>query len=459
MTCSSSSINDHSSSPFPWSHLSKCVSMTQIEFASLSSLFVLGGFIGAMSAGPFSSVRGKLLVMQCAAVSYILGSTVQTLAGTVLVMQLARFIVGLGAGVSTVIVPMYISEIAQPEQRGFFGSFTQISINLGILFTQGLGYFLSRPFYWRGIMSFGVVLALGHLILLLFASESPAWLAAHVDSETAMKVLRRIRPHSYDLQSEAAHFKSTKKITDDVDASADSEQPLLSRQNTASTSDDHEKAHIGFTQLLKDNKHRRAVLAVVGMMVIQQATGINGVILYSVSLLKGVIPISSALLTIFISLVNLFCTIGCSNLPDRLGRKATLLISISGMGISSFLLATGLQCNVQILSALSVLGFVAFFAAGLGPVPFGLASEMIEPEAKGALQSLALGASYAATFVIAQGFPILNSFMNNLVGGVGSTFFIFAGTAALSVWFVFAKVPETRGRSVEEVWGREERLD
>ena len=178
------------------------------------------------------------------------------------------------------------------------------------------------------------------------------------------------------------------------------------------------------------------------------------------SLLKDLLPISSAVLTIVISIINLGITIAASPLPDRLGRKTCLLTSIVGQGSSSLALALSIIFGFKILSAIAVLFFVAFFAVGLGPVPFIMASELVGPEAVGATQSWALGASYVATFLVAYLFPIVNEALNKALGGAGWVYFIFAGFALLFTAFITRNVPETNGkRDADEVWGRARRTD
>jgi MFS family permease len=195
-------------------------------------------------------------------------------------------------------------------------------------------------------------------------------------------------------------------------------------------------------------------------MFAQQLCGINSIVMYSVSLFKDLLPVSSAILTIVISILNLVTTIAASPLPDRFGRKTCILISIIGQGSSSLALALSIRFGLKILSAVAVLLFVAFFALGLGPVPFIMASELVGPEAVGATQSWALGASYVATFLVAYLFPIVNEALNKALGGAGWVYFIFAGFALLWAAFVARNVPETRGkRDADEVWGRVRRSD
>ena len=237
----------------------------------------------------------------------------------------------------------------------------------------------------------------------------------------------------------------------------DPERPLSRRESIASSKS---TAHIGFFAVIRDPLYQPAIIAVIGIMFAQQFCGINSIMMYSVSLLSGLLPVTSSLLTIMISLINLITTIACAPLADKIGRKSCLLLSIAGMGSMSLCLALSLRWEIKILSAISVLVFVAFFATGLGPVPFMMASELVGQEAVGATQSWCLAANYVATFIVAQFFPIINTKLNTELGGKGWVYFIFAALALLSFLFVSWKVPETKGkRDVDEVWGRTRRVD
>jgi len=213
--------------------------------------------------------------------------------------------------------------------------------------------------------------------------------------------------------------------------------------------------NVGFFALIKDSFYRPAVIAVIGIMFAQQLCGINSIMMYSVSLLKGVLPISSALITIIVSVANLITTILSSSLPDRIGRKACLLISIAGMGTMAVCLAVSLHFKIKVLSALSVLFYVMSFAAGLGPVPFMVSSELVGPEAVGPVQSICLAANYIATYIVAQFFPLVNAKF-----GTSIAFGVFGVFALLSFLFVSFRVPETKGKKdADEVWGRTSRLE
>jgi MFS family permease len=212
--------------------------MTEAEFAALSSMFVLGGFLGAITAGPISTSYGRLLAMRITSVFFVLGSGLETLAGTVPIMSIGRFLAGVGAGASTVIVPLYISEVAPPKERGIFGSLTQVTINSGILITQTMGYFLSRGLLWRIILGVGACIGLVQGIGLCFVPESPAWLAAHKSPAAAIRTLQRIRGKGYSIEEEIEGWGGDKGIAEEERLlnSADGDvTPTPRRQSTAST--------------------------------------------------------------------------------------------------------------------------------------------------------------------------------------------------------------------------------
>jgi len=186
------------------------------------------------------------------------------------------------------------------------------------------------------------------------------------------------------------------------------------------------------------------------LMIAQQLAGINSIVMYGVSLLSDLLAANSGLLNVGVAALNVIITFSAAPLTDKLGRKPCLLLSITGMGTSSVLLAVGIMRSIPILSVIAVVSFVASFGLGLGPVPFILSSELVGAEAVGATQSWALAANWIATFVVAQFFPLLNEKL-----GKGQVYFIFAGFALIFGVFTALWVPETKGKSdADEVWGR-----
>ncbi|KAJ5950180.1 General substrate transporter [Penicillium vulpinum] len=433
----SSDINFHG--------LPQCFPMTPSQFGLVSSIYTLGGLLGALLAGPIATKYGRLLALRATTVFFILGPVAETLAPVIPILSLGRFLSGIGSGAAIVVGPIYVSEVAPPSARGLFGAFTQIMTNVGILLTQSLGYFWSDASFWRLILAVAGIIGALELLGLFLVPESPAWLAEHQKTSQARRVLQRIRGPDADIEAEIASWR-----TSDAPASGE-EESLLS----SSPGDTPPQKHIvTFMDVVKDPYYRPAIIAVVGVMVAQQLTGMNSIVMYSVSLLQSILPTTAALLTVMISIINLVVTLACSPLPDRIGRKTCLMLSICGMGCSSILLAISIYMNAKVLTAIAALLFVACFAIGLGPVPFILASELVGPEAVGAAQSWALGANWIATFMVAQFFPVLD----DALGGRGKVYWVFAAMAGLFGGFIYRYVPETKGKAhADEVWGRTDR--
>lgn len=140
--------------------------------------------------------------MRMTTIFFVLGPVLESLAGNISVIILGRFLSGVGAGAAIVVVPIYISEVAPPKEKGLFGALTQVMINLGILIAQLLGYFLSKDNLWRIILASAGGIGLIQIAGLLLVPESPKWLAEHRSPQHARDVLRKIRGRKVDLEEE-----------------------------------------------------------------------------------------------------------------------------------------------------------------------------------------------------------------------------------------------------------------
>lgn len=176
--------------------------MSPTEWGVVGSMYTLGGLLGALSAGPLSGKYGRRRTMQLTTIFFVLGPVLEALSPNIGVLAAGRLLSGVGAGASVVVVPIYISEIAPPAKKGFFGSFTQIMCNVGILLTQLLGYFLSHGQYWRVILAAGGFIGVLQSLGLLLAVESPKYLAEQGHTSQAKKVLRQIRGEHIDINEE-----------------------------------------------------------------------------------------------------------------------------------------------------------------------------------------------------------------------------------------------------------------
>ena len=447
--------------------------MNDTLFGLVSSIYMLGGLLGALSAGPFSTRKGRLLPMRLTTLFFILGPILESLAPAIWVMAVGRFLSGAGAGAAIVVVPIYTAEIAPKQTKGLFGASTQVMINVGIVTTQVLGYLLSSSNMWRVVLATAGAIGILQLAGLFTVPESPEWLAAKGQVNPAKKVLAKLRGRPIDDEfgdrgtTEEGEGTDTLVLEHRVvcgyklyiaNFHVEEYESLLGSENGQTNSSKKKKAEhiaIGIFEVAIHPSHYKAIVAVTAVMLAQQLCGVNSIIMYSASLLSELLPTTAGLITVGVGVLNLIVTVACAPLADKLGRKICLLLSIAGMGVNSLLLACGILFRVKVLSAVATLLFVASFAVGLGPVPFILSSELAGPEAVGATQSWALATSWIATFLVAQFFPILNKAL-----GKGRVYFVFAALAAASFAFIAWWVPETRGKKdADEVWGRERRED
>jgi len=187
--------------------------MNSDQFAIVSSIYTLGGLLGALAGGPLCNKYGRLLTMRLTTIFLIIGPILESLAPSIALLSFGRFFSGIGSGAALVVVPIYISEVAPPNEKGFFGSLTQIMVNVGILLAQVLGYFLSRDNLWRIILAVAGGIGLLQLLGLAIVPESPKWLAEHRSPQRAREILRKMRGRKADLEDECAAWN--------VDSSAD----------------------------------------------------------------------------------------------------------------------------------------------------------------------------------------------------------------------------------------------
>ena len=226
ITCEKEKIKDASTA----SRLPQCIPMNTDQFAIVSSIFTLGGFVGALVAGPACSKYGRLLTMRVMTLFFLIGPGLEASAASIGALCAGRLLSGLGCGAAVVVVPIYISEISPLGYKGLFGATTQIMINFGILIAQLLGYFFSRGSLWRAILAvaggFGIIQLAG----LLIVPESPKWLAEHNQARRARHVLEKLRGRGVDLGEETASWKANGTSGD-----AGKYRVLISSKKTANT--------------------------------------------------------------------------------------------------------------------------------------------------------------------------------------------------------------------------------
>ncbi|KAF8247835.1 general substrate transporter [Wilcoxina mikolae CBS 423.85] len=377
MTCPSTTVPSSQGLP-------ECIPMASWEFGLVTSIFALGGLFGALAAQPMGNRYGRRSTLALNSTGFIVAAVMKALATNVNALVLGRFISGLSSGAAAVVVPLYVNEIAPPDAKGKFGAFTQISINIGILTTQVLGLFLSKPQYWRLILVVGAAIGALQGILLLRIPESPKYLVSVGNRNGARDSLARLRGPSYSAE-----------IEDEIRE----EEPL-----TGTTEDPSKVSTFSF---VTKREHRKSALIVCGLMLAQQLTGINACVLHGVSILQNLLPSAAGYINVIISAANLIITSLASMYFDKISHKFLLILSMLGMGTFAFLLAAGIANGIAVLSAVAFFCFVSSFSIGLGPLPWMVASKTVSYRAVDAAQSAGIVVNWMGTFAVAFLVPVL----------------------------------------------------
>ena len=396
-----------------------------VEQGMVVSFILLGALLGALTAGVLADRIGRKRTIVITAVILVIGAATICFGHSLEAILLGRFISGVSIGVISVAAPLYLAEISPPHHRGAFVSGYQLAITLGILGSFIVNFFLADSGNWRGMFAIGMIPALVQWLALFFVPESPAWLFRHGRDELAIKTLRRLRKdHEWRHQVEAMK----------------------------STIDPHKR---GVWKTLFSSKLRPVLLIGVLLSIVQQITGINTVIYYAPKIFEtaGFTSATVAILaTLGIGIVNVVATVFSVWLLDRVGRRILLIIGSLGMACSlGFLSAAFFSQSAMIdqIALFSLMGYVVFFAIGLGPSTWVILSEIYPLKVRGKAMTLATFANWAFNYLVALTFlDLLHSI------GAEGTFLLYALISAMSCWFIFRFIPETKGKSLEEIESR-----
>jgi sugar porter (SP) family MFS transporter len=396
----------------------------------VTSLLLVGAVAGALAAGRVADRVGRRPTVMGTAVVFIVGVLLAAFTPTYPVLLAARVIIGLAVGAASMVVPLYIGEVVPPRIRGGMVSLNQLAITVGILGSYLIDYGLSSTGNWRLMFGLAAIPAAALFIGIFFQQESPHWLIRQGRTDEARDVLRRVR--------EVGGGDTTSAIEDEI-------------------REVREVAGLEERTSLKDliAPRVRPLLAVgVLLAVFQQITGINTVIYYAPSLLQGAgFGNSAALLANVVNgAVNVGMTIVAIWLLDKVGRRPLLLAGTAGMAAGmtitalSFLGGEQLKGGLAVVAVLGLLIYTGSFAIGLGPVFWLLIAEIYPLRIRGAAMSIASMANWAANFVVTISFLTLLS----AIGGVG-VFFLFAFLTLIALAYFWRKVPETKGRSLQQI--------
>ena len=390
----------------------------------------LGCIPGALVAGFLSDRFGRRKVLFVCAILYALSGLLSAVPRTFVEFFWARFASGLSIGISSMICPVYIAEMAPPLWRGRLGSLFQLGIVSGIFISLFANAFIQRMgddiwnagSGWRWMLGSEAVPAILLLAVLFPAKESPRWLIQMQRENAARTTLESMGGPQY----------AAEEIT--------AVQNVLKQEDSS------------MFELLSHARFRRPLIIAVLLMIFSQFSGINAIMYYSTEIFTkaphiGVKDAFAA--STVIGLVNLLFTFVAVALVDKLGRRPLLLIGLTAqviaLGCAGWMFHTNAS-GLGLLAAIVV--FIAAFAMALGPVPWILCSEIFPMRIRGRAMSLATFAIWVSCNIVTLTFPKLN---NSPHVGPALTFWIYGLCSTLALIFVFRMVPETKGRTLEEI--------
>ena len=414
--------------------------LSKLELGWAVTSHTLAATLSIFLAGPVADRIGRRQVLRAAAIVFFFSAVVAAAAENFPTLIVGRMLSGLGVGAVLVAAPMYIAEISPPALRGRMVSFNQLFIVIGISLAFISNYLIVRlqdvsfawlttlrlaEWNWRWMLGIGSLPAVIYLFALLFVPESPRWLAMHGRLDAAKRILERLHGATF-AETELAELReSLGRETGKPDARLrDLWAPEL-----------------------------RGVLG-LGILVgvFQQITGISSVLAYATVIFEraGAGADASFMQTVFVGLVNLIFTVFALLLIDRVGRRPLMLFGLAGMGLCLVLTSYGFRDGGGGLNAALVLGgmlgFVASFAISIGPVMWVLFSEIFPNRVRGLAISCVGLVNSSVCFTVQLLFP----WQMERLGGT-HTFLIYAAFALLGLLLLMKILPETRGRSLEEL--------
>ncbi|XP_037439935.1 putative polyol transporter 1 [Triticum dicoccoides] len=427
------------------------ISDAQIEvLIGATSIYSL---VGSLAAGWACDCAGRRRTMALSAAMFFAGSAITSVAGGYAVLMAGQLVAGVACGFGLVVAPVYIAEMAPAASRGFLSSIPEIAGNTGILLSYIADFALAgfpNNVNWRLMIGVGALPPLFLAVATLLAMpETPRWLVLHGHHDEARLVLARTTGDA------ALADRRLKEIVSSAQESSKQAVPGGSDGTTRSTS-------VWRDILIRPTRSvRRVLLAILGLQFFQQASGVAALVLYAPRVFHhaGVTSQSAVLgATILLGVAKIVAIVIPLFLADRLGRRPMLLTSAGGMTVSLLVLGLSLRASptahaggsaawwAAATSVTAAAAFMATFSLGFGPVIWMYGSEILPLRLRA--QGTGIGTAVNRVMSAVVGMTFISLY--EAVGMAGS-FYIFAGCAAASWVFVYALLPETKGRTLEEM--------
>ncbi|KAF2911873.1 hypothetical protein DAI22_11g213300 [Oryza sativa Japonica Group] len=392
-------------------------------YSVFGSIITIGAMIGAVASGHLADISGRKGAMRTSALVCIVGWLAIFFAQGAVSLDFGRFCTGFGVGVFSYVVPVFIAEIAPKALRGGLTTLNQLLVCTGLSVTYIVGTMVT----WRMLVIAGLVPSIILIVGLSFIPESPRWLAKVGRQKEFEIALQRLRGKDADVSIEAAEIKEFIETIENLPK--------------AGVQDLFNRAYI------------RPVIVGVGLMVFQQFVGINGILFYASETFVSAGFASGDLGTILMGCIQAPITAVGALLMDRSGRRPLLLISTSGLLIGSLMSAVSFYLKIHglfleqvpIIALTGILVYIASYSIGMGAVPWVIMSEIFPINIKGIGGSFVTLVNWSGSWAVSFAF---NFFMSWSSSG---TFFLFALVCAVAILFIVKIVPETKGKTLEEI--------
>lgn len=433
-----------------------CLPMSSALWGFAVASFCVGGLIGGLLGGSLQYKFGRKKTIIYNAIGWIIGGLLIGVAVNPAMFIVGRIFCGVSCGIGSLCTPVYIGEIATIRYRGAMGACNQFGIVIGILLASVVGLPLASVPLWRIVYAIVAIPAIVQFVLMNTCVESPRYLISINRINEARESLQRLRLNSNidteffgmiegQLGTAAAQTIvgtqcNLKEMNDDIKSMNTQVEDINTRQ------DGNTRPQMNIINIFTDPQVRPIALIVIALHSIQQLIGMNAVMYYSTTIFSMSFDADmSKYMAIVSTVFNFVSTIASLFLIDRIGRRPLLMIAEIGACIFSILLVIGYVYNIGALLVVSVFGYVVSFAIGVGPIPWMMTSELTPVYASSAVGAVATAFNWAMNFLIGQCFPLIFDRIE------GYSFAIFAAIAAIALIFSYLKVPETNGRSLENI--------
>lgn len=397
----------------------------------ISSGLTLGAAVGAVFGGPLSDKVGRKKVLSYLGVIFIVGAIGCALAPSVLVLLVFRFILGLAVGSASATVPVFLAEMAPTEKRGQMVSMNQFLIVFGQFLAFGINAWLGSTFganagIWRVMLSVATLPAVLLWIGMFMMPETPRWLASKGRYKDALQSLMRVRDQS-----------TAEREAMEIELAVKKDQA----KNTASWAD------------FKQPWILQIVVTGSLLGVLQQFVGINSIMYYGTQILQssGFGAKAALISNVANGVVSCIGAVIGMYTIDKLGRKKLEYsgLIVCGVALVSVGLIKTFAANTSwgpTIIMILILLYILFFQGSIGPVTWLMNSEIFPSRYRGLGTGITMFFLWFANFLVGLFFPVL---LANF--GLANTFYLFAFCCVLGIWFVHARIPETKGVQLEEI--------